>query len=53
MALQAEHNAKKKGKQTCTNNRAEWLTSEANRKKRAEEKAEYQKREEEEKLVKD
>ena len=52
-ALQAEHNTKKKGKQRRTNNKAEWLTSEANRKKRTEEKAEHQKREEEERFAKE
>jgi len=51
-ALQAEKNAKKKDKQKRSNTKAEWLTSEANRKKRAEEKAEHQQREAEEKVVK-
>ena len=49
-ALQAGHNAKK-DKQKCSSNKAEWLTSKANEKKRTEEKAECAKREAEEKLI--
>lgn len=52
-ALQAEHNAKKEGKQKRNSTKAEWLTSEANRKKRAEEKAEREKKEAEEKVAKE
>ena len=52
-ALQAEQNAKKKDKQKRGNTKAEWLTSEAHRKKRAEEKAERQQREAEEKVTKE
>lgn len=51
--LQAEHHAKKKDKQKRNNTKAEWLTSEENRKKRAEEKVEREKREAEEKVVKE
>lgn len=53
-ALQAGHNAKKKDKQKrSSTDKAEWLTSEANRKRQMELKAERAKREAEEKLVKE
>jgi len=52
-ALQTEHNAKKKDKQKRGGNKAEWLTSEANKKKKAEEKVEREKREAEEKAMKE
>jgi hypothetical protein len=52
-ALQAKNDAEKKDKQKRSSNKAEWLTSEANRKKRAEEKAEREKREAEENLAKE
>ena len=52
-ALQAEHNAKKEGKQKRNSTKAEWLTSEENKKKRAEEKVECEKKEAEEKVVKE
>lgn len=51
--LQVESNAKKNDKQKRTNTNAEWLTSEENRKRRAEEKAELQKKETEEKVEKE
>jgi hypothetical protein len=51
--LQVENTAKKKDKQKHNNTKAEWLTSEANRKQRAEEKAAREKKEAEEKVVKD
>ena len=53
MALQAEHNAKKEGKQKRNSTKAEWLTSEANRKKRAEEKVERERKEAEENVAKE
>ena len=52
-SLQAEHNAKKEGKQKRNSTKAEWLTSETNRKKRAEEKVEREKKEAEEKVAKE
>ena len=51
--LQAENSAKKKDKPKRNNTKAEWLTSEANRKRRAEEKEAREKKEAEEKVVKE
>ncbi|KAF9642442.1 hypothetical protein BDM02DRAFT_3193247 [Thelephora ganbajun] len=52
-SLQAKHNAKKKDKQKHSNTKAEWLMSEANRERRAQEKVECEKKEAEEKVAKD